>query len=372
LVSNELHQAIVKAHLVTMSPPEHTLAMEVIARFFTETWYVVADMAPYLLLGFLAAGVLHVFITPAFVRRHLGKKGFSQVIKATIFGIPIPLCSCGVIPVAASLHKAGAGKGATAAFLASTPQTGADSILVTYALMGPLFTWFRVFASALTGIASGLSMDLLTSEDTEDKQGESCDEVIKVHSSIRQKFTTIIHHGFITLPSDIGGAVLLGLVISGALGAVVPHNFFADIIGQGFLGLLVMLIIGIPVYVCSTASIPIALSLIASGISPGGALVFLISGPATNAATFTTLWTILGRKATFIYLSVLAVCALSSGLLLDTMLSADAVMAFAPQHDHPPTLTEQILAALLLALLLGGYAGWLGKKHRLLSPPERK
>lgn len=341
--------------------------MELVARFFTQTWYVVADMAPYLLLGFLAAGVLHVFITPAFVRRHLGKKGLSQVVKATLFGIPIPLCSCGVIPVAASLHKSGAGKGATAAFLASTPQTGADSILVTYALMGPLFTWFRVFASAITGMASGLSIDLLSPEDAADTEEVSSDEGPTIHLSMREKLTKIIHHGFVTLPSDIGGAVLLGLVISGALGAVVPQNFFADIIGQGFLGLLVMLIIGIPVYVCSTASIPIALSLIASGISPGGALVFLISGPATNAATFTTLWTILGHKATFIYLFVLSVCALGAGVVLDTMITADVVMAFAPQHDHPPGLLEQVLAALLLALLIGGYAGWLNGKKEPVS-----
>lgn len=336
--------------------------MPFFSKFLFQTWGVITDMAPYLLLGFLAAGALHVLITPSFVRRHLGSDSFTQIVKATLFGIPIPLCSCGVIPVAASLRKSGAGKGATAAFLASTPQTGADSILVTYALMGPIFTWFRVFTSAVTGIVSGVSIDWLTRNEEADSVTESppiVEDPNGEQKPVPHKIASMLQHGFVTLPSDIGGAVLLGLVISGALGAAVPPNFFADTIGQGFFSLLVMLIVGIPIYVCSTASIPIALSLLSSGISPGGALVFLISGPATNTATFTTLWTIIGRRATLIYLGMIALCALGAGLLLDVIITSESVLSFAPHHEHAPSLLQHISAGILLGLLVAGKTGWM-------------
>ena len=349
--------------------------MQFLGKFLFQTWGVVTDMAPYLLLGFLAAGVLHILITPSFVRRHLGNDSLSQIVKATLFGIPIPLCSCGVIPVAASLRKSGAGKGATAAFLASTPQTGADSILVTYALMGPTFTWFRVFTSAVTGVVSGVSIDLLTRKEGTESITTSpsiVDDPNSEQKRMAHKITSIVHHGFVTLPSDIGGAVLLGLIISGAIGAAVPPNFFADTIGQGFFSLLVMLMVGIPIYVCSTASIPIALSLLSSGISPGGALVFLISGPATNTATFTTLWTIIGRRATLVYLGVITVCALGAGMLLDVVVTSESVQSFAPHHEHAPSLLQNIFAGLLLALLVAGKTGWMKRfenQSRTLQQP---
>ena len=159
-------------------------------------------------------------------------------------------------------------------------------------------------------------------------------------------------HGFVTLPGDIGRAVLLGLLISGLLGALVPANFFADRIGQGLLSMLLMMGVGIPFYVCSTASIPIAFSLIHAGISPGGALVFLIAGPATNAATFTTLWTVIGRRATGVYLVAIAACAVGSGLALDMLLPGAEIGHQMAHHEHGIPAWKHVAAVGLLMLLL--------------------
>lgn len=326
--------------------------MSLLVNVAAGTWAVMAHMAPYLLLGFAAAGLLHVFLTAALVKQHLGRGGLWQIVKATLFGIPLPLCSCGVIPVAASLRTHGASRGTTVSFLASTPQTGVDSILVTYGLMGPVFTVFRVLAAFVTGVLSGIGVEWLAPETpAEASQPQPAQQ--ETPASRPPAWRRFLQHGFVTLPRDIGRAVLLGLLISGVLGAVIPADFFADRIGQGFLSLLVMLAIGIPFYVCSTASIPIAFSLLHAGISPGGALVFLIAGPATNAATVLTLWSIIGRRATLVYLAAIAVCALGSGLMLDRILPAAHMAEHLACHTAALAPWQHGAAIALLALLAG-------------------
>ena len=265
---------------------------------FRETWTITGEMAPYLLLGFLMAGILRFFIREETVVKHLGSRGFIQTLKATLIGVPMPLCSCGVIPVAASLRRRGAGKGATTAFLSSTPQTGVDSIMATYGLLGSAFAIVRVIVSFVSGLVTGVLVDRFDGNEPSEINGTApADE----EKDEKRGFRTIIKYGFVTLPHDIGKAVLLGLVVAGVLGVVIPASFFSDRLGNIYLEILVMTLIAIPLYVCSTGSIPVAMAFLKAGISPGAALVFLIAGPATNAATVTTLWKLLGRKTTAIY-----------------------------------------------------------------------
>lgn len=305
-------------------------------------WGVAARMSPYLLLGFLMAGVLSVLISPALVERHLGRRGWPQVLKAALFGVPIPLCSCGVIPVATALRRHGASRGATLSFLASTPQTGIDSIMVTQGMLGTVFTVFRVLVAFVSGILCGLVDELFDRSNNNDADAAvevaekaTPDESACCAAKARPVWLRILRHGFIVLPRDVGGAVLLGIVLSGALAAFVPDNFFADRLPPGILSMLLMMIVGIPLYACSTGSVPLALTLIHMGISPGAALVFLVSGPATNAATVTTLWRVLGRRATVIYLGSIAACALVAGALLDRMVPRSRFdLMTAPTMEH--------------------------------------
>ncbi len=285
-------------------------------------WMVLGQMAPYLLFGFLAAGILSVLVSPEWVERHLGGNGLRPVVKSTIFGIPLPLCSCGVIPVTASIRRHGAGPGATAAFLLSTPQTGVDSLLATYALLGPVYMVFRFVVALVTGIAGGLlvaasALRRTPDSATSDPSNEACTEECCIGGQHSSALVRVLRYGFVTLPRDIAVPLLIGIAVAGLIGAFVEEGYLSAYLGGGWLAMLTMMAVGIPIYVCSTASIPIAVGFIHMGASPGAALVFLIVGPATNAAAISVIWKILGRRQTLIYLGTVAVTALASGFALD-------------------------------------------------------
>jgi len=320
--------------------------MDVIVNSLGASWLVLTEMAPYLLLGFAVAGALSVLISPEWVERHLGGNRVGQVFAASLFGVPLPLCSCGVLPVAASLRRHGAGKGATTAFLLSTPQTGVDSIAVTYALLGPFLAVFRPIAALLTGIVGGVLVQTFddrqeeaapehettagsccaTSTDQCEEQGTCCE----AHQpSSQSRLVRALRFSFLTLPRDIGKALVVGILLSGVIAALIGPNTLESALGGGLLPLLAAMVIGVPLYVCATASTPIALGLIYAGLSPGAALVFLITGPATNSAAVTTLWKVLGSRATVIYLLTVAISALGAGVVVDGMIDHGVVAASA-------------------------------------------
>lgn len=254
------------------------------------------EMSPYLLLGMFIGGLIHAFLQEGFITEHLGDPNFSSVLKATIFGIPLPLCSCGVIPVAATLHQQGASRGAVLAFMTSTPTTGVDSILATYSLLGPLFAIFRPLASFLSGLAVGALTFLFPEEKAKGLKG---------HASQRpyaNKFLEAFRYGFLELPKEIGKWLVLGVLVGGALGTFVPQGALEPLREHQFLEFLAVLGVAVPLYVCATGSIPIAFALMTKGMSPGAALVFLIAGPATNAVTVGFVYSRFGKRAASVYL----------------------------------------------------------------------
>ena len=319
-------------------------------------WATVGRMSPYLLFGFVVAGILKVLIPTSFVQRHLAGKGIWPIIKSSLFGVPLPLCSCGVIPVSMSLRKRGASPGATVAFLLSTPQTGVDSIFVTLSLLGPVFMVVRPVVALITGIVGGIAVDLFG------KDASAAAELPDDEDSTndKSKFSIGFRHAFLVLPRDLGTAMFVGLLIAAFISVVVPDDFFADKIGTGLGAMILMMLVGIPVYVCATASVPVAVALIAKGLTPGAALVFLMTGPATNAATFVTIWKVLGRRTAIIYILTVAACALAAGLLLDATFSDLGGQIHSHYHKMGTTPRQHISAVILLAILaLGIY-----KKYR--------
>ncbi len=319
-------------------------------------------MSPYLLFGFFAAGVLSVFISPAVVERHLGGRGFWPLLKASAFGVPLPLCSCGVIPVSMSLNKHGASKGATVAFLLSTPQTGIDSILVTYSLLGPVFAVFRPLAALVTGMIGGSAVEVFTRGPAE-AAAQACTDACCEEKDQTPRLVKVFRHGFVTLPGDIGKPMLLGLVVASIISAAIPEDFFAPFLGGGILSMLVMMAIGIPVYVCATASVPVAAVLIAKGVSPGAAMVFLMTGPATNAAAFMTIWSGLGKRTAITYILTVAVTAIAAGVLLDHLALGMDMDITSCAGWMLPGYAKNISAILLFAVL--GFA--IVKKARAKS-----
>lgn len=324
-------------------------------------WNTMAEMSPYLLFGFLMAGLLSVWISQRLVERHLGGRGIWPLAKASLFGIPLPLCSCSVIPVSMSLYKHGASKGSTISFLLSTPQTGVDSIFVTFSLLGPVFAVFRPLAALVTGIVGGTLVDLFAADTPKNNtEVPKCsDECCR--ASQHGKLVRALKYGFVTLPRDIGKPMLVGLVIAAVISAVVPEGFFAEKLGQGIFAMVVMMFVGIPIYVCATASAPVAAALILKGLTPGAALVFLMTGPATNAAGLVTIWKALGKRAALAYLLAVAGCALLGGIVLD-LVTRNVNMAVAWEAGWMlPTTVKYASGVGLLAVLAFAI---LGPKNR--------
>ena len=316
-------------------------------------WETTLEMAPYLLFGFFVAGLLSVVLSQKRVERHLGGRGIWPVVKASLFGVPLPLCSCGVIPVTMALFKHGASRAAAVSFLLSTPQTGVDSILVTFSLLGPLFAVFRPVAAFVTGVVGGMLVNIFDRRPAENEgQAQHCEDECCHPAPHSSRILRGLRYGFVVLPRDIAKPLVVGLVVAAFISALVPDDFFAESLPSGILAMLIMMALGIPVYVCATASVPIAAALMLKGLSPGAAFVFLVTGPATNAAAIVTIWKILGRKTAVIYLFTVAGCALAGGLLLDLFSSGQTPMAMAHHGWMMPRIVGY-LSAVLLFIVLG-------------------
>ena len=289
--------------------------MNVLIEFIRVFWNVFAMMAPWLIIGFFIAGIIAVCLPRDFVMRFLGTSGgIKSIVRAVMIGVPLPICSCGVIPISTALRKNGASKGATAGFLISTPQTGIDSILATYALMGPFFAIARPIAAFVTGLAGGCAVHALSNNDA-------------LHSATNQQsvppprnLRTILWQGYIRLLGGVVKPLSVGLVISALVAAFVPDDFFASTLaGRDYLAMPVMALIGFPMYICSTAAIPIAAALMMKGLSPGAAFVFLMTGPAVNAVSIATIASLIGKRATFAYVTVIFLGAILSGAIVNLL-----------------------------------------------------
>jgi uncharacterized membrane protein YraQ (UPF0718 family)/copper chaperone CopZ len=345
--------------------------------FFKTFWELSVDMAPYLLLGFLIAGLLNGVFSKEWMKRKMGKKGIGSAIKASLFGIPLPLCSCGVIPTGVSFHQQGASKGATTSFLISTPQTGVDSILVTYSLMGWAFAIVRPIIAFITGVLGGLWADSVKTEDYNstipNKIANDTDQ-----SSIDAKkehwFNRIFVYAFHTFLQDISRWLILGLGFATLITVLVPDSWFTEHLDTPWINMLIVLAASVPLYVCATASVPIAAALLLKGISPGAAIVFLMAGPATNVATFTVLWKTIGKKTTIIYLASIILGAMIFGIIIDYFLPSNILNYFIPQttfsdpHAHhllPHWLMIGSGIVMLYLIAQAEILKFIPKKHKL-------
>jgi uncharacterized membrane protein YraQ (UPF0718 family) len=445
-----------------MSPDIFGSIPELFFGILLSSWGIFVESAPYLIFGFAIAGILNVLVPDQKIVDYLGTSAgkIRSVINASIAGLPLPLCSCGIIPAAMSIRKRGANRGATLSFLISTPQTGVDSIAVTYALLDPLMTVFRPLATLATAVIAGLADNLLIGEEPEkngikkqEKQGKKA-EILAVSTlmgvsvtggkcsslscgcstheaaeigkeelpvlntaplkttpldlktgpkegiqplplsptmyvpeyrseneayscgcghcaeesregltderaekSGKEKLLKGLKYAFIELPGEISKWMLIGVLLAGIISYAVPETFVHDYMGGGLSSMLVMLVVGIPLYICATASTPLAASLVAKGMSPGTAFVFLLAGPATNAATITMVSRFLGKRSAILYLGVISLCALGAGIILDWLYLKLGVSATATLGSAGEILPESVklgFAVILLPLMLYG------------------
>lgn len=318
------------------------------------------EMAPYLLLGFLVAGVLYAFVPGGFYRRHLASPGPWAVIKAALIGVPLPLCSCGVLPTAVSLRRNGASRGAATSFLIATPQTGIDSIAATWSLLGLPFAIIRPAAALLTAFIGGMLVS--RSEKGRGNAVAQADAEVDtidapVSGGFAARLRAALRYGLLDMVQNIGKWLIIGLLVAAAITVAVPDGFFTHFARYPLLSMLAVVVVAVPMYVCSTGSIPIALSLMLKGLSPGAAFVLLMAGPAANFASILIVGKSLGRKSAVIYLSTIVAGAISIGLAIDYLMPRQwfplPLTAASAAHCHLHIgLFQAICSALLLILLL--------------------
>lgn len=288
------------------------------------------EMSPYLLFGFLIAGVLKVYVPKDMYIHKIAKPTFGSVIWSALAGVPLPLCSCGVIPTGMSLRKEGASKGATVAFLISTPQTGVDSIAATYSLLGLPFAILRPFIAFFTGIVGGVATNKLV-HDNSDSEAKLEEDDVEYKG--KNKLMQMLHYGFVEMIQDIGKWLIIGIIGAGLIAVFVPDNFFTANLNNPLVNMLIVLAISVPMYICATGSIPLAAVLMMKGLSPGAALVLLMAGPATNIATMTVIGKVLGKKTLAIYLASIMLGSIVFGLLIDYLLPASWFSMGMMNHD---------------------------------------
>ncbi|MEI6412926.1 MAG: permease [Pseudomonadota bacterium] len=319
--------------------------------FFANLWQVLLDLSPSLLLGLFLAGLLHVWVPEGVIHRQMNRVDFPSVLRAVLIGIPLPLCSCGVIPTGLGLRREGASKGAVTGFIISTPQTGVDSILVSASFLGWPFALFKVAAALVTGLLGGLLVNLLV------KNEAPPPVVVRLESKKTgwlSRLEEIVRFALFDLLALIDLWILAGVVVAALITTWVPPDYFASLGWVGGMGgMLLMLLIAIPMYVCTTGSVPIAASLIQAGLPLGSALVFLLAGPTTNVATIGAVYRGLGGRVMAIYLGVVAVMSLLLGWLFDFLLG-DSFSQVTHHHHESGADAIQILSAGLVSLLLMG------------------
>ncbi len=363
---------------------QSTIQLTLVA-LLNNIWLVFLDTAFWLLIGLLAAGFIKLFISEDTMRRWVGGRGIGSILRAALFGAPLPLCSCGVLPAAIGLHRSGASKEATVSFLISTPETSIDSVAVTYALMGPLMAIVRPIAAIVNAVGTGLLTTLITDDESHEvkatevasccssKQEKEVEPVvssccagendtendnqnkdqIKTNAHANKLFQALSYAGA-ELLDDISTWLIIGIVLAGAMLTFIPPDWFAQW-GNGLTAMLVMLVVGVPMYICAVASTPVAAGLLVAGVSPGAVLVFLLVGPATNIASFALLKNELGLKVTAMYLFGLSVLSLMMGLLLEWFLEMKQWTIetnITDSHTMLPGVVAWVSAFILIFLII--------------------
>ena len=314
---------------------------------------LINEMSPYLLLGFGIAGLMHTFVPNRLYSRYLSGHNFRSVFYAAALGVPLPLCSCGVLPTAMSLRREGASKGATTSFLIATPQTGIDSIMATYSLMGLPFAIIRPLAALVTALLGGTLVNAFDRNGKEEFHTSA--HVSETPMTLKEKIIGALRYGYVDMMQDIGKWLVIGLIVAGLITVAVPDGFFATFAHRSLLGMLLVLACAVPMYLCATGSIPIAVALMLKGMTPGAALVLLMAGPAVNVASILVIRKVLGKRTLWLYLAAIVGGALAFALGIDYLLPREwftesLATITAACHTHTPWFN--ILCTIVLLALL--------------------
>ncbi len=351
--------------------------MEFVTLWLYAIWDLVLETAPWLLFGLFAAGLVDRYLSTAWVAERLGRKSRHPVLLASVLGMPLPLCSCSVLPTAATLRRNGASRGSTAAFLVATPETGPDSVGITFGLFDPVFAIARPVLAFWSAIVVGMWVDHTDDhEDDPDDNGPEpeehhhCEDHGSVESADSRGLSAMLRFVFGPLWNDLAPSLFVGFLLAGLFSAALPAEAIERFLPAGILGMLAIGLMGIPLSICATASTPLAAALVDKGLGPGAALVLLLTGPATNLATLGVVRGMLGSRGLAAYLGGIFSAALAGGLLVESLYAyLDRPLrrgqALMEHHEHG-VLAQ--FSAVFIGLLFVWYAlQWARKGHSLRS-----
>lgn len=345
-------------------------------------WAFLLVSAPYLMVGFFISGVIHQFVPMDKVKKWLGAKNFGSIFKASLVGVPLPLCSCSVVPTAVTLKKSGASNAATSSFLISTPESGVDSISITYAMMDLPMTIMRPLAAFCSAFFAGILQHFFNGyeyiEQAETVSKPCCHGAKKEPEveSFQTKIKNVFQYGFGKLNNDIAGWLTVGILLGALIDYAVPANFFSNM--SMMENRAMILLIGIPLYICASASTPIAASLILKGLSPGSALLLLLVGPATNISNIAVLQKYIGKKGVALNIFSIVFVALVFSFLVDYLYSSFftiQINEMLAHHDHSAAWWQSASAVVLIFLLVKGIyieevkPRFIGKTHNHTEEP---
>ncbi len=338
--------------------------MESFVQFMKDFWSIWVEAAPWLFLGLVVAGLLKAWFPTQLLQRWLSGRGLLPIFRAAVIGTPLPLCSCSVLPAAIQLRRSGASKGSTVSFLIATPENGADSIAISYVLLGPMMTVVRVIAALISAVTAGSLTAWFSSEsdnhpsisDPKDdcSSANCCETASESKTEKRENDTTLsgLRYAFTNLFDDIAIWLLLGIVVAAVIRSFVPPTVMAEW-GSGLVPMLAVVAISVPMYICATASTPVAASLLMAGVSPGTVLVFLLAGPASNISSVGLVKRELGSKSLAAYLFGVIGVSILIGLLFDGLLAATGFNVMAQQSEAREIIPERLAttAGVLFAFL---------------------
>jgi len=344
--------------------------MEIILEILTSSWRILEAAALYLLFGFVIAGIIRAYVTTDSVVKYLQRGRFRSVVYASLLGIPIPLCSCGVVPAVAGFKRQGANNGACLSFLTSTPETGVDSIALTYSLLGPILTLMRPITAFVTALSAGILENFTGKSYSESSQiipdrtcivdgccdGIDCDPKVHArHHTLLERLQAGMRFAFNDLMHDLAIWFVIGILLAGIITVLVPDSFVTAALGSGIVSYLIAFVISGPMYVCATLSTPVAAALVVKGMSPGAALVMLMAGPATNMTTITMVGGMLGKRSLGIYIGSIVVCSLAMAYVTDMIYRVSGISATASigfTTGGPVWEWAEWTAALILGILI--------------------
>ncbi len=334
---------------------------------FQAIWSILCELSPWLLLGAVVAGLMHLFVPAGALRKLLQGRG--GLLASVLVGIPLPLCSCSVIPVGIGLRKEGASSGATIGFLISTPQTGVDSILVSGSMLGWPFAVFKVFAALMMGlIGGGLTLVLGDGHETDLKNEIPATPAAANKSFTNRSLDAVLHS--VELIRSVWRWLVVGILVSAAISWLVPPNQLSGLAEtSGIAAMLLTLLISLPLYVCATASVPIAAALVSAGLPAGAAMVFLMAGPATNLATLGAVYRTFGVRTTALYLITMIVGSIAAGLLFDSVLPVHVVRDMTHHHhtSWPSLICAVILGGMIVRFAATDLKRWHHRKSASIS-----